>query len=121
MSDAEESYFVRWRGKVEGPYALKEIRELIAQGRLSRLHDLSTDQVTWQQADTFADLYPRYERRVPETVDTPEQGEDESPGSSVDEAIGTWRLKINFGCFKCCGQIPQQDTSIAHKNKYVTG
>ena len=94
MSDAEESYFVRWRGKVTGPLVLDRLKELVAQGRLSRLHQISTDQATWRQADTFTELYPPYERkRVPMAEAVAENGA-ESAAPSAEAQPAEWYYSV---------------------------
>ena len=67
------AYHVRWRGKVTGPFEVDQLRHLIRQGELSKLHDVSTDQVTWHQAGQLQDLFPSYvqpEAPSPEVYDT---------------------------------------------------
>ena len=43
-------YSVRWKGKITGPYPLGQLKTMVAQGQLSKLHELSTDGSTWHQA-----------------------------------------------------------------------
>ena len=90
MPIAGELYFVRWRGKIEGPYALGQLQELAAQGQLSRLHDLSTDQVAWRQADTVETLYPKYERSPDKAADTPKKEEH-----AEASALLQWYYSVN--------------------------
>ncbi len=59
MSD--EMYYVRWRGEMEGPFSLDQMKEQVAQERVSRLHDVSTDQAQWARAETLEDLFPPFE------------------------------------------------------------
>lgn len=56
-----ERYYVRWRGKRSGPFDVEELKEMAAQGRLSKLHDISADETAWRRAGTLEELFPPYE------------------------------------------------------------
>ncbi len=53
MSDL---YYVRIRGSVVGPFRLEQVRQLIERGKVSRLHELSTDRQTWRPLREFPEL-----------------------------------------------------------------
>lgn len=40
-------YYLRFRGQTTGPYSLQQVKDAITQGSVSRLHDVSRDQVQW--------------------------------------------------------------------------
>ncbi len=40
-------YYLRFRGQTTGPYSLQHVRDALAQGSISRLYDVSRDQVKW--------------------------------------------------------------------------
>ena len=68
-------YYVRWRGQVTGPLGLEQLKAMVAQGRLSKLHGVSADQAQWDQARTFEELFPPYQlsgktirETIPDTV-----------------------------------------------------
>jgi len=50
-------YWVRLRNKVTGPFDLATMQRQVRQGSLSRLHQVSMDQVTWKQATEIEGLY----------------------------------------------------------------
>jgi serine/threonine-protein kinase len=50
-------FWVRLRGKVTGPYDLATLQRQVKQGQVSRLHQVSADQVTWKQAAEIEGLY----------------------------------------------------------------
>jgi len=50
-------YWVRLRNKVNGPFDLATMQRQVRQGAISRLHQVSTDQVTWKQATEIEGLY----------------------------------------------------------------
>ena len=54
----EESYFVRFRGRISGPIAPTELRKMAERGALSRFHELSLDQQAWSPAGGFHGLFP---------------------------------------------------------------
>jgi serine/threonine-protein kinase len=56
-ADSNTRYWVRLRGRVSGPYDLAAMQRMIRQGQLSRLHQVSTDQVTWKTASEIEGLY----------------------------------------------------------------
>ncbi|MCL2648628.1 MAG: protein kinase [Phycisphaerales bacterium] len=50
-------YYVRLRGRVTGPFDLPTLQRQVRQGQLSRLHQVSSDQVTWRSAAEIEGLY----------------------------------------------------------------
>lgn len=53
MSDL---YYVRIRGSVVGPFRPEQVRQLVERGKISRLHELSTDRQTWRPLREFPEL-----------------------------------------------------------------
>lgn len=58
----EENFYVRIRGRVQGPYESERLRQLIKRGQLSRMHEVSTDKVTWVPAANYPDLFASRDR-----------------------------------------------------------
>lgn len=58
----EDSFYVRIRGRVQGPYESERLRQLVKRGQLSRMHEVSTDKVTWVPAADYPDLFASRER-----------------------------------------------------------
>ena len=52
-----EYYYIRFRGQVSGPAAVGELGKMVQRGALSRLHEISTDQIDWQAAGRFDELF----------------------------------------------------------------
>jgi serine/threonine protein kinase len=50
-------YWVRLRTRVTGPFDLAAMQRQVKQGAISRLHQVSTDGVTWKQASEVEGLY----------------------------------------------------------------
>ncbi|MCR4412036.1 MAG: DUF4339 domain-containing protein, partial [Thermoguttaceae bacterium] len=49
-------YYVRIRGSVVGPFRPEQVRQLVERGKISRLHELSTDRQTWHSVREFPEL-----------------------------------------------------------------
>src|SRR4051794_30265699 len=59
MSPADNtSYFVRFRGRVSGPFTLERLRGMAYAGQLGPIHEVSTDRAAWGPASTVAGLLP---------------------------------------------------------------
>lgn len=52
-----EQYFIRVRGRVQGPFDADKLRQLARRGQFSRLHEISTDSQQWLPAKSFPDLF----------------------------------------------------------------
>jgi hypothetical protein len=50
-------FFMRVRGRVLGPYDEDKLQSLARRGQLSRMHELSTDGVSWTRASAYPDLF----------------------------------------------------------------
>lgn len=55
MSD--QKYYVRFRGRTLGPFDETKVRELIKRGQVTRMHEISPDGLSWQPAESFAELF----------------------------------------------------------------
>ena len=54
-----DKYFVRRRGKVEGPWDVDRVKSEVKLRKLSRIHEISEDGKNWQRADKFSWLFPK--------------------------------------------------------------
>ncbi|QEG35132.1 GYF domain-containing protein [Bythopirellula goksoeyrii] len=52
-----DSYYVRIRGRVNGPFDEKKLAELVQRGQLGRSHEVSLDGYTWSDAGSIAHLF----------------------------------------------------------------
>lgn len=59
IPDSAQTYFIRLRGKVFGPFTVERLRGLLSRGQFSRLHEISIDRVTWESAGPFLDAIQR--------------------------------------------------------------
>ncbi len=53
------AYYLRIQGKTFGPLNHPEMLQLKQKGKLKPFHEVSTDQVDWFSASTYAELYPQ--------------------------------------------------------------
>jgi S1-C subfamily serine protease len=54
----QQSFYIRNRGKVTGPFTLQQLKSLRNRGQLGRFHELSEDRQTWAPASAYAQLFP---------------------------------------------------------------
>lgn len=52
-------YYVRFRGRITGPFDLATLQRQVRQGLISRLHQVSVDQVSWSSATLVDGLFGR--------------------------------------------------------------
>lgn len=54
---AEPTYFVKIRGRVIGPFGSDRMAQMVRQGNLSRIHQISLDGKSWQTASEFPQFF----------------------------------------------------------------
>ena len=81
MSSETSKYFVRRRGRVMGPFDMRQLRRLEHRGQIDRLDDCSTDRRNWSKLGDLEALYPKVaeespaeEQVAPELVETVSAG-----------------------------------------------
>lgn len=52
-----EPQYVRIRGRVHGPFDETKLRNMVQKGQLSRVHQVSLDQQSWQKAGELVELF----------------------------------------------------------------
>jgi hypothetical protein len=57
--DAAETWYVRARGRVQGPLSWAQLRALRDRGQLARFDQVSRDRQSWAPADSLEHLFPR--------------------------------------------------------------
>ena len=53
-----ETFFIRLRGRVEGPFTAEKLRELATRGRFARHYEVSPDGLNWSLASGYPGLFP---------------------------------------------------------------
>ncbi|MEI8079346.1 MAG: hypothetical protein WCH61_06945 [bacterium] len=54
-----QTYYSRWKGRIAGPYTATQIQEELRAKRLSRFHEISTDQRDWRPLAELPELLPK--------------------------------------------------------------
>ncbi len=55
MSD--DRIYVRFKGKTLGPLTSNKVQELIKRGQITRMHELSSDGMSWMRAEEFGNIF----------------------------------------------------------------
>ncbi|MFG0262327.1 MAG: DUF4339 domain-containing protein [Novipirellula sp. JB048] len=66
MSD--DRIYVRFKGKTLGPLTETKVRDLVRRGQITRMHELSSDGLTWQRAEAFGDIFRKRDQGTPQAV-----------------------------------------------------
>ena len=101
-SDSNVRFFVRIRGKVHGPYSVKQLSALRSQGRLSETDEVSLDGNIWEPASTLEQLFTSLQKSS-QTKARESNAEPASiPASStsttskpVRDASAVWHYSVN--------------------------
>lgn len=67
-------YFIRLRGREDGPFSLDELRQLRALGRFSKIHEISVDRRHWERGATLTEIFASVRTR-----DTAEPSDEVTP------------------------------------------
>ena len=62
-SPAAATFLLRWKGVESGPFSIREIRERLADGDISRLHQVQVNG-GWKLLDDFLEAHPAEEREA---------------------------------------------------------
>lgn len=57
MTQTPGMWYVRFRGQVQGPYSVAQLRQQLERGRFSRQHEVSDDGATWRRATDIPELF----------------------------------------------------------------
>jgi hypothetical protein len=76
----DKPLYVRVRGKVIGPFGLRELLSLRDRGQFRRFHEISEDRKTWLTASTLAEVFPSAGAEKPGRS---EEGREPSPNSEL--------------------------------------
>jgi hypothetical protein len=61
----DEHFYIRMKGRVQGPFTPGELRERANRQQFSRLYEISTDGDTWSRATSRPDLFPTVRPQQP--------------------------------------------------------
>ena len=69
MFEEGSTYYIRVRGRVQGPFDLEQLKKLRQRGQFSRAHEVSPDQASWQSASILDDVFVAPKRAAPAKVE----------------------------------------------------
>lgn len=55
---SEDRYYLRFKGRVLGPFTREKAIEMVKRGQITRQHELSPDGTTWSMAETYEEFFP---------------------------------------------------------------
>ncbi|HUY34071.1 MAG TPA: GYF domain-containing protein [Pirellulales bacterium] len=61
----DDRFYIRVRGRVQGPFSSEQLKSMARGGQFSRLHEVSTEGQTWGRATDYPDLFPEVAAPVP--------------------------------------------------------
>ncbi len=101
-SDGNVRFFVRIRGKVHGPFSVKQLSALRSQGRFSETDEVSLDGNTWEPASTLEQLFASLQK--PSQTKSREMNAEPIPVSASStsksptparDASAVWHYSVN--------------------------
>lgn len=114
-SPSASTFLLRWKGAESGPFSIEEIRELLAAGEISRMHQVQVNG-RWKLIDDFAELRelggPPIEEPAPEPVAREKltaeviHSDDDTPMIELSATTRTSGLAITALIVAVCGFIP---------------
>ncbi len=85
MDFTPTAYYVRFRGKIHGPFDVEKLKKLHSRGQFSRAHEVSRDKRSWQPAGTLPELFGAPELRLPQAGDNAYLPQVEDTASSFEQ------------------------------------
>ena len=84
----EKPIYIRFRGRIQGPFSVDELRRRAERGRFNRHYQISTDKVEWSHATDYPELFPPLPKPMafPQPV-TVELAPDVSPAIEVASVV----------------------------------
>jgi len=95
------NYSVRIRGREHGPFSLAKIRELVRKGQVGRMHEVSTDGVSWLAASSYAELFGKEDAaavaEVPSATRATASVASRGPNTPPQMVAGEWYYSNGAG------------------------
>lgn len=92
MSD---SYYIRIRGRVQGPFDDEKLQSLVKRGQFSRMHEISPDGIQWSPASTHPQLFAGNPARKAAEKAIPVQQATSTPSAKVTAPPPDWYYTVN--------------------------
>lgn len=108
--DKTAEYYIRWRGRIEGPYSLARVRTLMEDGRLTRHHQFSRDRKTWRPLSSLGD----------KTAASDEHTSEQSTGTVASAQRGTHTEDPDTPHLRLRNQKPgaTQSMNVTHADEW---
>ena len=102
-SDSNMRFFVRIRGKVHGPYSVKQLSALRSQGRFGETDEVSLDGNTWEPGSTLEQLFTSLQKPSQsksremnaEPVSVPAASTPKTSTPAPRDASAVWHYSVN--------------------------
>ena len=85
MFEDGATYYIRVRGRVQGPFDFDQLKKLRDRGQFSRAHEVSPDQSSWQSASIMGAVFASPKRAAPAKVEA--SVEEVAEGTSSREEV----------------------------------
>ena len=117
-------FYVRIRGQVLGPLEEKQVVNLVRQGQLGRMNEISTDQRQWIRADEFEQFFPKLQlKRKPPLLDATglpkNDTQAETPPTGAASTVIAWYFSDDGKTGS--GPFPQSDIEQMIRQGKITG
>jgi hypothetical protein len=87
-----DRYYVRFRGRVLGPFNGEKTAEMVRRGQVTRVHELSPDGLTWKKAEEFTEFFPKANSTRAATVQAEKLLQPEPTKAEVMPAEVQWHV-----------------------------
>lgn len=99
-----EQFFIRLRGRIQGPFSSDQLQALAKRGQFSRTYEVSTDGLNWSRATSWPELFPAQTDFVPIELTTPAEEAalppEPPPATAAPKSDDLWhycQLGTNYG------------------------
>ena len=93
MFEEGSTYYIRVRGRVQGPFDLDQLKKLRQRGQFSRAHEVSSDQASWQSASILDAVFVAPKRAAPAKVEP--VAEEFVDAVDVEETVPTPKTRAS--------------------------
>lgn len=94
MFEEGSTYYIRVRGRVQGPFDLEQLKKLRQRGQFSRAHEVSQDQASWQSASILDDVFVAPKRAAPAKVEPAVEETVPSPKTRASSTKPVWHYTV---------------------------
>ncbi|MBU6175744.1 MAG: DUF4339 domain-containing protein, partial [Planctomycetes bacterium] len=82
---SEDRYYLRFKGRVLGPFTREKAFEMIKRGQITRQHELSLNGVNWSLAETYVELFPTNRARGnPNAIESKSASAQDNQGNTTE-------------------------------------